>query len=243
MRGPKTVAYRRVMQRRAKAESSRPAVRRAEELMELAVDAAQSRHLPELWQRFGGRATRMLKARWGGVTVFRGRETDVYTAPGGKPPEDHRIGNWFVQSARETQGEIGVRELPVEEGTTFGAAAGSAVAITVAIAASDGEALGALCLLRERKRIASEEKHVLHALASHAALSIENFRRFSQLERSKRQWVEDIDAISDYIVVHDTACGILPSKLAFPARPAATPLHIGGAACTRPQHHAAFRTE
>src|SRR2546425_3992873 len=37
-----------------------------------------------------------------------------------------------------------------------------------------------------------------HALASHAALSLENFRRFSQLERSKRQWVEDIDAISDY---------------------------------------------
>jgi len=32
---------------------------------------------------------------------------------------------------------------------------------------------------------------------------MEKVRRFSQLERSKKQWVEDIDAISDYIVVHD----------------------------------------
>ena len=49
----------------------------------------------------------------------------------------------------------------------------------------------------------------MHALASHAALSLENFRRFSQLERSKRQWVEDIDAISDYIVVHDRSFRIV----------------------------------
>jgi PAS domain S-box-containing protein len=198
--------------------------------MELAVDAAQSRHLPEFLQRFARRATRMLKASWGGVTVFRGRETDVYTAPGSRPAEDHRISNWFMQSARETQGEIGVRELPVEEGITFGAAARSAVAITVAIAASDGEALGALCLLRERKRIDSEEKQLLHALASHAALSIENFRRFSQLERSKRQWVEDIDAISDYIVVHDTAWRIVRTNRSLASHLGVPPVALVGEA-------------
>jgi len=31
----------------------------------------------------------------------------------------------------------------------------------------------------------SKEKKLLHALASHAALSLENFRRFSQLEKSE----------------------------------------------------------
>src|SRR5260370_1541929 len=234
MRGPKTIASRRATRRRAKAESSRPAARRAEELMELAVDAAQSRTFPEFLQRFAGRATRMLRASWGGVSVLRGGETDVYTAPGGKPAEDHRIGNWFVQSARETLGEIGVREFPVEEGATFGAAARSAVAITVAIAASDGEALGALCLLRERKRIDSEEKQLLHALASHAALSIENFRRFSQLEPSKRQWVETIDAISSYIVVHDTALRIFLTKSPLAPRPRRSPGWLGGGATSRP---------
>ncbi len=48
--------------------------------MELAVDAAHSRNLPAFLERFAQRATRMLDARWGGVMVFRGRETDLYQA-------------------------------------------------------------------------------------------------------------------------------------------------------------------
>jgi PAS domain S-box-containing protein len=230
MRGPKTIASPRLTRRRGKAEPLRPEARRAEELMELAVDAAQSRHLPEFLQRFAVRAARMLKASWGGVTVFRGRETDLYTAPGGKAFEDRGVGNWFVQSARGTRKEISVREMPTEEGASPGGGSRSAVAITVAIAASDGEPLGALCLLRERKRIDSEEKQLLHALASHAALSIENFRRFSQLERSKRQWVEDIDAISDYIVVHDTAWKIVRTNRSLASHLGVPPVALVGEA-------------
>jgi PAS domain S-box-containing protein len=230
MRGPKTIASHRLTRRRGKAEPLRPEARRAEELMELAVDAAQSRHLPEFLQRFAERAARMLKASWGGVTVFRGRETDLYTAPGGKPSEDRKADDWFVQCARETRKEISVREMPTEEGASPSGGARPAVAITVAIAASDGEQLGALCLLREGKRIDSEEKQLLHALASHAALSIENFRRFSQLERSKRQWVEDIDAISDYIVVHDTAWKIVRTNRSLASHLGVPPVALVGEA-------------
>src|SRR5579871_919070 len=79
----------------------------------------------------------------------------------------------------------------------------------IPITASDEEGLGCLCLIRGKGATSSDERNLLHALASHAALSLENFRRFSQLERSKRQWVEDIDAISDYIVVHDRRWRIL----------------------------------
>ncbi|HEV3375456.1 MAG TPA: PAS domain S-box protein [Candidatus Acidoferrum sp.] len=230
MRGTKTIATRRIARRRGKPEPSRPAARRAEELMELAVDAAQSRHLPEFLQRFAGRAARMLKADWGGVTVFRGRDTDLYTPPGNRSLDDRKAGDWIVQWARETRKEINVREILAEEGTAPGRAAGSTVAITVAIAASDGEPLGALCLLRERKRINNEEKQLLHALASHAALSIENFRRFSQLERSKRQWVEDIDAISDYIVVHNTAWKIVRTNRSLASHLGVPPVALVGEA-------------
>jgi len=230
MRGPKTIASRRPTRRRGKAEPLRPEARRAEELMELAVDAAQSRHLPEFLQRFAGRAARMLKASWGGVTVFRGRETDLYTAQGGKSAEDRKAGDWFVQCARETRKEISEREMPTEEGASAGGGSRSDVAITVAIAASDGEPLGALCLLRVRKRIDSKEKQLLHALASHAALSIENFRRFSQLERSKRQWVEDIDAISDYIVVHDRAWKIVRTNRSLASHLGVPPVALVGEA-------------
>src|SRR6266850_20642 len=143
MRAPKTIASRSSLRRSAKPPAPPPISKHAEELMELAVEAAQSRHLPDFLEQFALRATRMLDAIWGGVAVF------------------------------------------------------------VRIAGSDNERLGTLCLIRKRKGLDGEEKRLLHALASHAALSLENFRRFSQLERSKRQWVEDIDAISDYIVVHD----------------------------------------
>ncbi|MFI5057393.1 MAG: PAS domain S-box protein [Candidatus Acidiferrales bacterium] len=230
MREPKIIASRRIARPRGEPGPSRLGARRAEELMELAVDAAQSRHLPEFLQRFAGRATRMLKADWGGVTVFRGRDTDLYTPPGNKSSEDRKAGNWIVQCARATRKEISVREMPANEGAALGRGAGSGVVITVAIAASDGEPLGALCLLRGRKRIDSEEKQLLHALASHAALSIENFRRFSQLERSKRQWVEDIDAISDYIVVHDTSWKIVRTNRSLASHLGVPPVALVGEA-------------
>ena len=34
-------------------------------------------------------------------------------------------------------------------------------------------------------------------------MALENVRLFSRVEQSRKQWVEDVDAISDFIVVHD----------------------------------------
>ena len=81
----------------------------AEELMELAVDAAQSRRLPEFLERFADRAARMLSADWCGVMVFRGRETDFYQAPPNKSPQD-KLGSdttlhtLLIQHGRELPG-------------------------------------------------------------------------------------------------------------------------------------------
>jgi two-component system NtrC family sensor kinase len=77
------------------------------------------------------------------------------------------------------------------------------------IYASDAELMGTLCMVRKAVGFSQAEEKLLAALASHAALSMEKVRRFSQLERSKKQWVEDIDAISDYIAVHDHAWKIV----------------------------------
>jgi PAS domain S-box-containing protein len=188
----------------------RPLDHDANELMELAVDAAQSRHLPEFLERFAARAARMLNATWGGVAVFRGRETDLYSSTRGETPLEPSRHSALIRLARETRREIEVLPLLAEPApkTALQSTPGAAV-IFVPIIASDHEVLGSLCLLRELKTLDDVERRLLQALASHAALSLENFRRFSQLERSKRQWVEDIDAISDYIVVHDRAWRIV----------------------------------
>src|SRR6266478_741896 len=201
MRRTKARTSQRPTPQRARAESPLAMSRHGEELMELAVEAAQSRHLPDFLEQFALRATRMLDAIWGGVAVYRGRETELHSAKRTNGATWSACEEWLIASARESRNEVDARAVPKEIAETFEGAA--AVAVFVRIAGSDNERLGTLCLIRKRKGLDGDEKKLLHALASHAALSLENFRRFSQLERSKRQWVQDIDAISDFIVVHD----------------------------------------
>jgi PAS domain S-box-containing protein len=213
-----------------KGESVPPPSKQAEELMELAVDAAQSRQLPEFLERFAGRAARMLNAAWGGVAVFRGRETDLYSAGENENAVGSTLKSWIISSARESRVAAVVRALPAREAGQAEENVAATGAVFVPISASDGERLGMLCLLRRRKSLDAKEKKLLHALASHAALSLENFRRFSQLEKSKRQWVEDIDAISDYIVVHDRAWKIVRTNRSLASHLGVPPVALVGEA-------------
>src|SRR5579862_9574643 len=203
----------RLARKRVTNPASRPPVQAADELMELVVDAAHSRNLPAFLERFAQRATRMLNASWGGVMVFRGRETDLYQVGADALGLQASHQATLIRLGREARAET--ETLPVSFDLPIVAAAGPhkdghIVDVTfVPITASDEESLGCLYLIRGKGAPSSDERNLLHALASHAALSLENFRRFSQLERSKRQWVEDIDAISDYIVVHDRSFRIV----------------------------------
>ena len=198
--------------------------------MELAVDAARSRHLPEFLGRFADRAARMLSAEWCGVMVFRGRETDFYQTPQSKFGADAVLHTSLIRQGRESRQEIEIRPLAADGFVGGGSATPKTVAIFVPITASDAEDLGSLCLVRKRKTLDDAERRLLHALASHAALSLENFRRFSQLERSKRQWVEDIDAISDFIVVHDRSWRVLRTNRSLASHLGVTPVALVGEA-------------
>jgi two-component system NtrC family sensor kinase len=198
--------------------------------MELAVDAAQSRQLPEFLERFAGRAAGMLNAAWGGVAVFRGRETDLYVARDNEKSASPALKSWIITSSRESRTAAAVSALPAATATEQKTRITAVCGVFVPIFASDGERLGTLCLLRRRKGLDAGEKKLLHALASHAALSLENFRRFSQLEKSKRQWVEDIDAISDYIVVHDRAWKIVRTNRSLASHLGVPPVALVGEA-------------
>src|SRR5262249_31954565 len=120
--------------------------------------------------------------------------------------------------------------VPVAGKAALRGAARATAAAFVPITASDAERLGALCLLIPRRTLTAEERRLVHALASHAALSLENFRRFSQLERSKRQWVEDIDAIRDYIVVHDRTWRIVRTNRSLASHLGVPPVALVGEA-------------
>src|SRR5579864_4676328 len=228
MREVKPKRSHRAAARRAKPSSAPPASSHAEELMELAVDAAQSRHLPDFLNRFAERSAHMLNAVWAGVAVFRGRETEMYASHSAKQAATQPAEDWVITAALEKREEVEIRALSANSPTSFSGHGKAVAAIFVPIAASDGERLGTLCLLSERKTLTDDEKRLLHALASHAALSLENFRRFSQLERSKRQWVEDIDAISDYIVVHDRTWNIVRTNRSLASHLGVPPVALVG---------------
>src|SRR3989440_8915431 len=229
MRRTKTRESRHSTLRRGGVELSPTMSRHAEELMELAVEAAQSRHLPDFLEQFALRSTRMLDATWGGVAVYRGRETELHAMPGGASTAE-AAATWIISCARGSQDDVETRAIPKETAAALALPEEPGAVVLVPIRASDHEMLGSLCLIRGTKKLDDAERKLLHALASHAALSLENFRRFSQLERSKRQWVEDIDAISDYIVVHDRSWRVLRTTRSLASHLGVPPVALVGEA-------------
>src|ERR1700730_10705457 len=152
MRGTKSKAVSPSAPRRAgKAEAvDWPSVRHADELMELAVDAAQSRQLPDFLHRFAHRSARMLNAAWGAVLVFRGCETDFYETPQTKPVLSHEGRGWLISAASEPRLGLEFLKLP-RDATSYTATGITRPTVAfVSIAASDGERLGTLCLIRKK---------------------------------------------------------------------------------------------
>src|SRR5580698_11579255 len=115
MRETKAIRTPHLAPRLNKAAPVPPSSKLAEELMELAVDAAQSRQLPEFLERFARRAARMLDAAWGGVAVFRGRETDLYSTGENENVVSSTLKSWIIFSARERRVAAVVRRLPAGE--------------------------------------------------------------------------------------------------------------------------------
>jgi len=200
MRGSKPDRRTSVALRKAKTAAERQNSKQAEELMDLAVDAARSQHLPDFLKRFSARAAAMAGADWGGVVVFEDTGAKLYNAVELEAVQNAPRREWLLNKALEVSRDAQVCILPQEKSST---------GVFIPILSSANERLGAVCLLRPPRALQAHERRLMEALASHAALALENFRRFSQLERSKRNWVEDIDAITDYIVVHDKRWRIL----------------------------------
>ena len=105
------------------------------------------------------------------------------------------------------QGSVLLRAASAKKilGAGLAEALGWSDVVALRLAGSEGDLLGVLCLANLARELSSAERRLLEALAGHAAVALENVRLFSRIERSRKQWVEDIDAISDFIIVHDRA--------------------------------------
>src|SRR5947209_15591239 len=114
MRRIKTRESRHSMPRRGGVDPSPTTSKHAVELMELAVEAAQSRHLPNFLEQFALRSTRMLDAIWGGVTVYSGRETELHTMPRSSGTLAEAAADWLISCARGSQKDVESRGIPAE---------------------------------------------------------------------------------------------------------------------------------
>src|ERR1700738_2119699 len=101
MRGQKTGRRTTVARRTQNSALARADSQQAEELMDLAVDAARSRHLPDFLRRFSQRAAAMAGADWVGVVVLEGEEADLYSSVPLDPVKGDPDRAWLVSNARE----------------------------------------------------------------------------------------------------------------------------------------------
>jgi two-component system, NtrC family, sensor kinase len=200
---------------------------RAQELMDLVLEAASSRDLPVFLTGFAGRASEMLSAEWAGVAEITGARVEIYTRD--KTASGHPIDKkWLAEHAAKKRPSLEVLPYPDSRGELHAA--------FYPIYASDREWMGTLCLLRTVDSFSAAEHKLLAALGSYAALSMEKVRRFSQLERSKKQWVEDIDAISDYIAVHDQSWRIVRTNRSLATHLGIPPVALVGASMSSLRH-------
>jgi len=189
------------------------------EFMDLALEAARCRELPTFLAGLAARASDMLSAEWGALGEIHGNKVELHQRiSSASSNESDR--DWIVSKIRLPR--PGLEVLPSENSGAF--------YVFHPVYASDHELMGSLCIRRVQAEMSMEDERLLAALASYAALVMEKVRRFSQLERSKKQWVEDIDAISDYIVVHDQSWNIVRTNRSLASHIGIPPVALVGEA-------------
>ncbi|MGD0955511.1 MAG: PAS domain-containing protein [Candidatus Acidiferrales bacterium] len=170
----------------------------------------------EFAKRLTARAAEMLGARAAAVSLSHPRKGPVWEIAALSGPAHNW--EWSVQQRLATvlAEQVEVSSAPLRSGDAsrlLGRELAEALAwhavVLVRLTGSDGVLLGVLCLADLGRDLSATEHRLLEALAGHASVALENVRLFSRIERSRKQWVEDFDAISDFIVVHDKAGHVL----------------------------------
>jgi len=187
----------------------------AEALMGLALEVGKLLHLPDFAKSFAARAADITGAR--GVALALSQdgvlETIVLQGPTRVVCHDRSLLRRFSQALTKLlleRSEDIVRASATELlGSEFTSALGWTDCTLVRIPSSSGDLGGVLCLADRDQPFGQEDQQLLHAIASHASMALENARLFTRMDQANRHWMEIFDAISDYIVVHDEAHNVL----------------------------------
>jgi PAS domain S-box-containing protein len=181
--------------------------RRAEALVELALDLNAVLHLPDFTRNFALRASKLLGGRAVALCLFQVPEHDTLMIGGASEVEDKTLLGRLNQSLTDALGKYSGDVVFATANELLGAALASDLGWTdctlVRLADASGELIGVLCLADRGAAPTAEDQQVLRAVAGHASVALENACLFTRMAQANRHWMEVFDAISDFIVVHD----------------------------------------
>ena len=188
--------------------------KRAEALMGLAFELSSLVHLPEFNQRFVTRAAELSGAGAAALALFQDSvlETVVLENGSGSGPDrslqrrlSHALSEFFAQHPDRLYSGAA----PDLIGSALAAALGWNDCILLRLKGAADDLVGVLCLANRAKSPTTADEQLLHAIASHASVALENARLFARMGKANRHWMEIFDAITDFIVVHDESQNVL----------------------------------
>jgi two-component system NtrC family sensor kinase len=189
--------------------------RRNPSLAGLALELASLLRLPEFANRFLSRVADMMGASSAALAISQdlGLETVVLTRGADQVNRDRSYLAGFdraLGAALSRHAEVIVSG-PAEDllGAGWAEQLGWTECALVRLLGPSGELMGVLCLADRLKVSAETDQQLLEAVAGHAAVALENARLFSRMDQANRHWIEIFDAISDFIVAHDSAGKVL----------------------------------
>ena len=211
--------------------------KRSETLTQLAREIDGQLRLPDFTRKFLHRAIELVDAQSGAIALFQDGHFQIaalhpISAPAGNldgQPQNsasaHRSPSFtgrFEDRALQQRLAHALSELidtsthSVMSGTAsnllspeLAASLGWNDCLVVRLPASDGTVAGLLCLSGRSRPLGNDDMGLLEAIASRAAMALENARLFTRIEQANRHWMEIFDAITDYIVVHDETDKVL----------------------------------
>jgi two-component system NtrC family sensor kinase len=164
-------------------------------------------------RRLTARAAEMLGARAAVLAIASDAEWEIAALSGPAhrwdPMTQHHLAGVLAEQARVPGEKLREGSAVMLLGRGLAEALVWEELVLARLSGSEGELLGVLCLVDLSRELSATERQLLEALAGHAAMALENVRLFSRVEQSRKQWVEDFDAISDFIVVHDAGNHVL----------------------------------
>ncbi|HWX56159.1 MAG TPA: PAS domain S-box protein [Verrucomicrobiae bacterium] len=179
--------------------------KRAEDLMEMALDLGSALRLPEFVTNFTARVANMMLANTAVLALAQGNKLECVGFCGLKPERDvQRKLNAALSEYAERHPSLKISGSGLQTLSKDAAEYLAHENLTLArLEGTEGDLLGILGLGDIARELLPNDLNLLQALIGHASVALENSRLFTRIAQSSRQWAEIFDSISDYIVVHD----------------------------------------